>query len=232
VSLKLGGEYLTISNLSFRFAGRSELLRNVNLRLEKGKVTALLGEIGSGKSILLSILQRFYSIENGKLLLDGQSIYDIPLSNWRGKLGVVEQDIKIFNGFLLENIVLGNVAKEAEKAIAFCKEYGFDTYFSKMPQSYMTIVGEEGINLSGGQKQLIGLARALYKKPEILLLDEPTAAMDKKTEFFVMDLLQKIKSDMMILMVSHRESIELVADYTYWLDEGVTYPKSLVSNLN
>lgn len=223
---------MIISNLSFRFTGRSELLRNVNLRLEKGKVTALLGEIGSGKSILLSILQRFYCIENGKLLLDGQSIYDIPLSNWRGKLGVVGQDIKIFNGFLIENIVLGNVTEEAEKAISFCKEYGFDTYFSKMPQGYMTIVGEEGINLSGGQKQLIALARALYKNPEILLLDEPTAAMDKKTEVFVMELLQKIKFDMMILMVSHRESIESVADYMYWLDEGVTYPKSLVSNLN
>ena len=96
----------------------------------------------------------------------------------------------------------------------------------------MTIVGEEGINLSGGLKQLIALARALYKNPEILLLDEPTAAMDKKTEFFVMDLLQKIKSNRMILMVSHRESIKSVADYIYWLDEGVTYPKSLVSNLS
>lgn len=226
MSLKLGGgKCLIVSDLSFRFAGRSELLRNVNLMMEKGKVTALLGEIGSGKSILLSILQRFYSIENGNISLDGLNIYDIPLSIWRGKLGVVEQDIKIFNGFLLENIVLGNVAEEAEKAITFCKEYGFDTYFSKMPQGYMTIVGEEGINLSGGQKQLIALARALYKNPEILLLDEPTAAMDKNTESFVMNLLMKIKAEKMILLVSHRESIESYADEFYYLNQGVTYQK-------
>jgi ATP-binding cassette subfamily B protein len=106
------------------------------------------------------------------------------------------------------------------------------TYFSKMPQGYMTIVGEEGINLSGGQKQLIALARALYKNPEILLLDEPTAAMDKKTEVFVMNLLQKIKLDRMILMVSHRESIKSVADYIYWLDEGVTHRLELELNMN
>ncbi|MCP9766788.1 ATP-binding cassette domain-containing protein [Lacihabitans sp. LS3-19] len=196
--------------------------------MEKGKVTALLGEIGSGKSILLSILQRFYSIEKGEVLLDGCSIYDIPLSGWRGRLGVVEQDIKIFNGFLLENIVLGNLAEEANKAITFCKEYGFDTYFSKMPQGYMTIVGEEGINLSGGQKQLIALARALYKNPEILLLDEPTAAMDKKTESFVMNLLMKIKAEKMILLVSHRDSIEVFADRIFVLEKGNTLERHLV----
>jgi ATP-binding cassette, subfamily C, bacteriocin exporter len=215
---------LSVNDLGFRFAGRNALLQHVSLRLEKGKVTALRGEIGSGKCILLSILQRFYSIEEGTILLGNTNIYDIPLAQWRAKLGVVEQDIKIFNGFLIENIVLGNVAEEAEKAMQFCKEYGFDIYFSKMPQAYMTIVGEEGINLSGGQKQLIALARAMYKNPEILLLDEPTAAMDKKTEVFVMDLIQKIKKDKMILMVSHRSSIASVADYTFQLEDGVTQP--------
>jgi len=219
---------LIIKNLSFRFAGRSELLKNVNVKMEKGKVTALLGEIGSGKSILLGILQRFYEIENGQISIDNHSIFDIHLAKWRGKLGVVEQDIKIFNGFLVENIILGNLAEEAENAISFCKEHGFDDYFSKMPQSYMTVVGEEGINLSGGQKQLIALARALYKTPQILLLDEPTAAMDKETEYFVMNLLQKIKKDMMILMVSHRESIENLADYVYYLENGVTFEKEMV----
>jgi ATP-binding cassette subfamily B protein len=218
---------LIIKNLSFRFAGRSELLKNVNVKMEKGKVTALLGEIGSGKSILLGILQRFYEIENGQISIDNHSIFDIHLAKWRGKLGVVEQDIKIFNGFLVENIILGNLAEEAENAISFCKEHGFDDYFSKMPQSYMTVVGEEGINLSGGQKQLIALARALYKTPQILLLDEPTAAMDKETEYFVMNLLQKIKKDMMILMVSHRESIENLADYVYYLENGVTFEKEM-----
>lgn len=141
---------------------------------------------------------------------------------------MVEQDIKIFNGFLLENIILGNLTEEAENAINFCKEYGFDDYFSKMPEGYMTVVGEEGINLSGGQKQLIALARALYKKPHILLLDEPTAAMDKETEYFVMNLLQEIKKDKMILMVSHRESIENLADYIYYLEDGVTIEKEMV----
>jgi ATP-binding cassette subfamily B protein len=228
INTKWGGNVLKISKLKFRFAGRKELLEEVNMNIEKGKITALLGEIGSGKSIMLSILQRFYVVESGSIVLDTHDINNIPLAEWRGILGIVEQEVKIFNGLLIENIVLGNVAEEAEKAIQFCKDSGFDTYFSKMPQGYMTIVGEEGINLSGGQKQLIALARALYKNPEIVLLDEPTASMDKKTEHFVMDLLQKIKMEKMILLVSHRESIELFADRIFVLEDGKTYEKQFV----
>jgi ATP-binding cassette subfamily B protein len=139
---------------------------------------------------------------------------------WRNLIGVVPQEIKIFSGTLIDNITLGHFTDEAQKAIKFYKEYGFDQFFETLPQNYLTILGEEGINLSGGQRQLVCIARALYSNPEILLLDEPTAAMDRKTEIFVIELLKKLKKDKIILMVTHRQNFEGLADDIFILENG------------
>ncbi|MFB0946786.1 MAG: ATP-binding cassette domain-containing protein [Spirosomataceae bacterium] len=223
-STKMGGvKLLVIKDLSFRFAGKSALLKDVNLALKRGEMTVLLGEVGSGKSVLLQIIQRFYGFENGSITVnDSTNIQDFNLTDWREKLGVMPQEIKLFSGTLLDNIILGNVAEEAERAMTFCKEMGFDRYFEALPQSYATIVGEEGVNLSGGQRQLVGLARALYQNPAVLLLDEPTAAMDSKTAAFVMDLLQKLKPNLAILMITHRLDVTTGIDRAYRVEDGVT----------
>lgn len=210
---------ISIQNLSFRFAGRSELFYDVNVEIEKGKFTAIIGENGSGKSTLGQILQRFYNYENGSIIINGKhELHKIELKSYRNLLGIIPQEITIFSGNVIDNILLGT-SDTAKNVLYFIQEYGFETYFNQLPQGLMTILGEEGINLSGGQKQIIALARALYKKPQFLILDEATSAMDRNTENFTMKLLQKIKQDCAVLFISHRlNKLKNIADNIYILE--------------
>ena len=216
---------IDIQNLSFRFAGRSELFSNININIQKGTFTAIVGESGSGKSTLGQILQRFYTFENGHIIVNGAyQLSDIELSSYRNMIGVIPQEITIFNGNVIDNILLGQT-DSAENITFFLTVYGFDTYFSQFPQGLATILGEEGINLSGGQKQIIALARVLYKKPQFLILDEATAAMDRNTENFTISILEKIKPNCAILFISHRlNALKKIADTIYVLnDKTITH---------
>lgn len=210
---------IKINNLSFRFAGRSELFSNINIDIQKGKLTAIVGESGSGKSTLGQILQRFYNFEKGEIIVNNQyHLSEIQLKNYRDKMAVIPQEITIFNGNVVDNILLG-ATENPENVLQFIKEYGFEAYFNQLPQGLATLLGEEGINLSGGQKQLIALARALYKKPQLLILDEATAAMDRNTEQFTIDLLQKVKKDCAVFFISHRlNMLKNIADTIYILE--------------
>ncbi|WP_291136946.1 peptidase domain-containing ABC transporter [Flavobacterium sp. UBA7663] len=211
---------IAIENLSFRFAGRSELFTNINLNIEKGKFTAIVGESGSGKSTLGQILQRFYNFENGLIVLNNQhKLNEVELKSYRNLIGVIPQEITIFNGNVIDNILLGN-SDSPENIIQFLTYFGFDVYFNQLPQGLATILGEEGINLSGGQKQIIALARVLYKKPQFLILDEATSAMDRNSENFTMNLFQKIKPNCAIFFISHRlNALKNIADIIYVLDK-------------
>lgn len=213
---------LEIKNLSFRFAGRSQLLKDINFRVNKNECVAIVGESGSGKSTLGQILQKFYPFENGKIIINNKiNFFDIDTKCWRTILGVVPQDVTIFSGNVITNILLGK-EDTPENIVKFCQDYGFEFFINSLPQSYATILGEEGINLSGGQKQLIALMRALYKKPKVLLLDEFTSAMDRKTEKFVLDLLNKLKSELTIIFISHRlHSLPKIANRIYVLENGI-----------
>jgi ATP-binding cassette, subfamily C, bacteriocin exporter len=212
-------ESIQINNLSFRFAGRSELFSNLNIQIEKGKLTAIVGESGCGKSTLGQILQRFYPFEKGEIVVNNQhQLMDIELKNYRDLIGVIPQEITIFNGSVIDNLLLSKTEKP-ENLMQFLQEYGFETYFNQLPQGLGTLLGEEGINLSGGQKQLIALARALYKKPQLLILDEATAAMDRNTEQFTINLLQKVKQNCAIFFISHRlNMLKNTADTIYILE--------------
>jgi len=196
---------LNIENLNFNFPGQIELLNHINLQIKKGEVVSILGENGCGKSTLIQIIQRFYEPIEGCITLN----QNLPLKKlnhqkWRKAIGVVPQQIQIFNGSILDNICLDEGDKHEEKIIEFCKEWGFHEYFSKLPDSYHTLIGEEGQNISGGETQLLALARALYAKPQFLILDEATSAMDRNTEQFVLKMLNKLKDDMAILFITHR----------------------------
>lgn len=219
---KLTFESLELENISFRFPGRKQVLHDVSIKLRKNEFISIVGESGSGKSTLGQIIQQFYFPESGLIKVNNKlNFTEIGTTTWRNVVGVVPQDIQLFNGTVLDNICLGNSNEEAEKMVQFCRKYGFSTFIEQFPQGYITILGEEGINLSGGQKQIIALARALYNNPQLLLLDEVTAAMDRVTEKFVLNLLIRLKSKIAVIFISHRLHIlKNISDKIYVLEDG------------
>lgn len=211
-------ESLTLKDLSFRFTGRPLLLKGINLHLMRGEIILIQGESGGGKSTLLQILQRFYTPEQGEILVNTLPMESFAVSAWRRIISVVPQQVKLFNGSLYENILLGPMEESSvAHIISFFKKYSFDQYFKKLPQGYDTQLGEAGVNISGGQQQLVGLARALYHRPQLLLLDEATSAMDQSMEDWVMTVLQSLKSEMGIIIVSHRGGLFEITDRVYRL---------------
>ena len=215
-------EELEVKNLSFRFPGQSQLLKHVNLSVKKGEVVAIVGESGSGKSTLRQIIQKFLNHEQGDILINEKfSLRKVSLNNWRNIIGVVPQEVELFNGTVLDNILMGEPYSE-EKVTAFMEQYSLKNFISSFPQGLATIIGEGGSNLSGGQCQIIAVARALYKQPQLLILDEATSAMDRKTEKFILSLLQNCKNSMGIITISHRlHNLKHFATRIYVLEDGV-----------
>lgn len=223
---------LEIKHLSFRFAGRRQLLQDINLKVSKGRITALLGESGSGKSTLLQVLQRFYSQESGDVIVNKKiSLSTIPAKQWRNIVAVVPQDVKLFNCSIMENICLSNAEADWQVVIELCQLHGLANYFNQFPQGLLTRIGEDGLNLSGGQKQIVALLRALFTNPQVLLLDEATASLDPKTESFILDILLILKDSMGIILVTHKESTANVADEIYKIENGRT-ERVLISKKN
>lgn len=221
---KLGGVEIEdlisidIRNMDFRFNGRSRLLNRVSFSLQKGSVTCLLGESGSGKTTLTEILQKNYLPEKGELIINRAiRLEDVSLNSWRRLTGIVPQNIQVFNGNVLENIILDRQADELK--LRELASLGFDKFIHTLPQGFSTLVGEEGINLSGGQKQLLGWMRALYHDPQFLILDEPTSSLDKENKAFIYGLIQKLKSEKIIFVISHNpEEVRELCDKVLLLE--------------
>jgi len=211
-------ETIKIKNLSFAYPGQDYLIESATLSLERGKITALIGKSGSGKSTIIQILLKFYKASSGKIIVNNAIAFqDISISSWRNAVAYVPQNIKIFNTNLLGNISLDENINE-NKVIAFCKNLGFDGYFSNFQDSYWTMLGEEGINISGGEKQLVALARALFSNPKILLLDEVSASMDEKTEQFVLEMLLSQKAKFLTLFITHKkELVNKFSDIVFYI---------------
>ena len=210
---------ISIQNASFRFAGRKPLFEKFNLCVRKGEIVGLIGYSGSGKSTLGYVLQKHYGLEKGEVLVNNKiSLSEISILKWRKHIGVVEQHPIIFNGSLIDNIILGRTTRE-ERIEKFMQRYEFDRYFKEFPGGYFTPLGEEGINISGGQRQLIAFARALFNKPQLLILDEFSANMDSDLEDFLIQLLLKIKSKTAILIISHKKTnLKALYDRIYHLN--------------
>ncbi len=210
---------IEIKTLDFRFNGRSKLLNNVSLKLEKGKIVCLLGESGSGKTTFAEILQKNYIQEKGEITINRSiNLSEISISNWRKHISVVPQNIQLFNGTVLENIILDEHLDEQK--LQNIINLGFDKFINSLPQNMLTIVGEEGVNLSGGQKQLLGWMRALYHNPHFLILDEPTSSLDKENRDFIYKLITQLKEKTIIFIISHHlEDLKNITEDIYKLEK-------------
>lgn len=214
---------LSLAGISFRFPGQKLLISNVSLDIEKGKVTALVGESGSGKSTLVNILMRFYQPESGSVRVnDSASFSEVPVEWWRKSIGLIPQEIHIFNGTVLENLVPDADEAKLNKLARMTTEYGLESFLRGLPLGFATLTGEDGVKLSGGQKQVIAFMRALINEPDILLIDEGTSGMDRDTEAIILSILRRIKESTGVLLVTHRiNMIKKLCDRIYLL-EGST----------
>lgn len=212
-----------LKNISFRYPGQRLLFEKINLSIEKGKVVSLIGESGCGKSTLASILLRFYLPESGEQIINEFiSVNDLDLNHWRAKIAIIPQEIHIFNGTILQNLITEVDETRIKELVNSLSEFGLISFIETFPSGLMTLVGEEGINLSGGQKQMLAFIRVLLSKPDILIIDEGTSNMDRSTEAFMLELIQKLKDRMGILMISHRiNMIKKLSDFIYVM-EGKT----------
>ena len=208
---------IELKDLNYRFPGKKLLLSEINMIFKRGQISTIFGEIGCGKSTIISILQRFYPFESGEIYLNNSSWSNLSVPFWRSQIGVVSQHVKLFNGTILENICIEE-SININEVRKFCQETGFESFIKEFQQGYATIVNENGSNLSGGQQQLISLAHALYHKPQVLLLDEATAAMDRRTELFVLNLLKQKRNEMIVVFVTHRVQIARKTDYIYVIE--------------
>ncbi len=214
-------DQIELKNVSFCFAGRSPLFNDASITLSRGTITALNGNSGSGKTTIANILQKFYQWDTGQITINKNiDLRDISVESWRRKIGVIPQEIHIFNGSVLFNIVLDENCNDLLLK-EIIENYDFSEFISGFPNGLLTLIGEEGINISGGQKQLIGLLRVLYRQPQFYIFDEPTVALDNTTELIVVNALKKIKQNSMILLISHKkELINNHADVIYNLHRG------------
>lgn len=212
---------LEVKELTFRFPGQRQLLRGISIDIRTGECVAIVGESGCGKSTFVQLLQKFYPYESGCITINGHTeLAKLTTASWRRIIGVVPQQIELFNGNVVDNL-LPDPDDQPENIHQFAADWGFLPFIESLPQGFATLLGEDGINLSGGQRQLIGFMRALYHKPQLLILDEFTSGMDRRTEQFVLDLLQRLKPRIAILFVSHRlDSIRQIADRISIFSDG------------
>ncbi|MNX93165.1 putative multidrug export ATP-binding/permease protein [compost metagenome] len=209
------------SGIAFSFPGRPHLLKDISFSISKKEHIVFLGESGSGKSTLLQLIRRFYQPSAGEFLLNNEPISGFPIPVSRELIAAVPQDVKLFNATLFENIILGNKAG-LDQVVAFSRQMGFDHYFSAFPQGYASLLGAGGLQLSGGQKQLVALARALFRKPKLLLLDEATSAMDSNMAAFVERMLRALLTEgLSIITVTHQPAVASKADKVYVLEQGI-----------
>lgn len=211
---------LTFKNISFAHNGKA-VIKGVDLKCLKGRMTAIVGPTGSGKTTLINLLPRFYDPDSGAVMADGRDIREFSLKTWRTKIAMVEQDVPILNGTIRSNILYGqNGDVPLEKLDDAAKRSGIYDFISALPAGYDTEVGDRGIRLSGGERQRLAIARAILKDPEIFIFDEATSALDMETERRIQKAIEDLTQSKTVIVVAHRLSTIRNADHIVVLENG------------
>ena len=215
-------ENIHFANVSFAFPGGPAIFKKISITFYKGSLNYITGDNGCGKSTLCSLLAKFYFPNSGEIIINNKTdIRDISLKKWRECIGILPQESFIFNGTLMDNLLLGNSNIKQEEVITFCKDMKVSDFFYNFPQGFNTVVGEGGIKLSGGQKQLVSLIRLLLRKSYAYILDEPTSAMDTKMKNKTMEFLLQIKEHKLIIVISHEQKyLSNYFDHFYLIQNG------------
>ena len=207
-------------NVSYGYNEDTDVLKNVSLKIGKGKTFALVGPSGGGKTTICHLIPHFYDAQKGEILIDGKEIHSITLKSLRKSIGIVQQDIYLFNSTIKENILYGNPDADFSEVIAAAKRANIHDYIMTLPEGYDTKIGERGVKLSGGQKQRLSIARVFLKNPPILILDEATSALDNTTEILIQQSLDELCKGRTTIVVAHRLSTVKNADEIAVIDNG------------
>ena len=213
-------EKIEISNLNFEYVENFPVLNNISIDIKKGETSAIVGSTGSGKSTLIKLILRLYDSTSGEIKFDETSIKDLEIESLRNKIGLVSQDIFLFEGTVFENIAYGNLDATNEEVWEAARLSESDKFINLLPNKENTIVGERGQKLSGGQRQRISIARAILKNPEILILDEATSAVDNETEAAIQRSINTLKKGRTVIAIAHRLSTIRNAEIIYVLEDG------------
>ena len=211
---------IAFRDVSFSYITTNPVLQDISFTAEPGKMVALVGPTGVGKTTVISLIARFYEPVSGSILLDGKDLQDITLSSLRNQISIVLQDIFLFNGSVAENIAYGSKAATVEEIINAAKAARAHEFIVEMPEGYDTVIGERGVKLSGGQKQRLSIARAVLRNTPILIFDEATAAVDVETESKIQQAIQELAVSRTIIVVAHRLSTVKRADNILVIQDG------------
>lgn len=211
---------IKFENVSFAYNNEKEVLSHINFLIKKGETIALVGESGGGKTTICHLIPNFYHATGGKISIDGVNIDDFSYRLLRKSIGIVQQDVYLFNGTILENIQYGNLEASMEDVIKASKEANIYDYIMSLPNGFNTEIGERGVRLSGGQKQRLSIARVFLKNPAILILDEATSALDNTTEILIQDALNRLSEGRTTIVVAHRLSTIKNANRILVINDG------------
>lgn len=212
---------ITLKDVVYSYGEKGDVLHGISLDIKKGETFALVGHSGGGKTTICHLIPRFYSLEQGEILIDGVNINDITMESLRKNIGIVQQDVYLFNASMRDNILYGNPDASEEDIISAAKRANIHDYIMSLPDGYDTQIGERGVRLSGGQKQRLSIARVFLKDPPILILDEATSALDNTTEILIQQSLQELCKGRTTLVVAHRLSTVKNANRIAVIDAGV-----------
>ncbi|MGU9147327.1 ABC transporter ATP-binding protein, partial [Clostridium perfringens] len=193
---------------------------NINMTINKGERVALVGESGSGKTTIAKLLLNFYQCEKGEIIVNDYNLLDVNVEALRDKIAYISQETFLFNGTILENLMLGNPYLTYEEIIEACKKAQIHDFINSLPLRYNTLVEENGSNFSGGQKQRLSIARAILRKPEILIMDEATSNLDSITEKAIEKTIHEFSEGMITIIIAHRLSTIMRCDNIYILEKG------------